>query len=47
MLLSHEIRLEMSNGKAQSEVMHDMSANFAQKRQSYNKASTVNNMARN
>lgn len=29
LLLSHEIRLEMSKGKAQFEVMHDMSANFA------------------
>ena len=29
MLLSHEIRLEMSKGKSQFEVMHDMSANFA------------------
>lgn len=31
MLLSHEIRLEMSKGKPQFEVMHDMCANFAQK----------------
>lgn len=47
MLLSHEIRLEMSKGKAQSKVMHDMSANFTQKRQSYKKASVRNNMASN
>ena len=31
MLLSHEIRLEVSKGKPQFEVMHDMCANFAQK----------------
>ncbi|KAK9230592.1 hypothetical protein WN944_023564 [Citrus x changshan-huyou] len=47
MLLSHEIRLEMSKGKAQFEVMHDMSANFAQKGQNYNKANAGNNMAGN
>ncbi|KAL9411154.1 hypothetical protein AB3S75_044861 [Citrus x aurantiifolia] len=31
MLLSHETRLEMSKGKLQNELMHDMTANFAQK----------------
>lgn len=31
MLLSHEVRLEMSKGKTQFEVIHDMSANLAKK----------------
>lgn len=35
LLLSHEIRLEISKGKTQFEVMHDLSANFAQKGQNY------------
>lgn len=47
MLLSHEIRLEMSKGKAQFEMMHDMGANFVQKGQNYNKANAGNNMAGN
>ncbi|KAH9744520.1 retrovirus-related pol polyprotein from transposon RE1 [Citrus sinensis] len=37
MLLSHETRLEMSKGKLQNELMHDMTANFAQKGQNHNK----------
>lgn len=37
MLLSYEIRIEMSKGKTQFDVMHDISANFALKRQHYNK----------
>lgn len=31
LLLSHEIKLKMSKGKTYLEVMHDVSANFAQK----------------
>lgn len=45
MLLSHEIRLEISKGKTQFDVTHDMSANLAQKGQHYNKPN--NNMLDN
>ena len=37
MLLGHEIRLQKSKRKTQFDVMHDMSANLAQKGQHYNK----------
>lgn len=41
-MLSHEIRLEMNKGKTQFDIMHDMSANFAQKAQNHNKPNNVN-----
>ena len=31
LILSHETKFEISKGKVQNELMHDMSANFAQK----------------
>lgn len=37
LMLSHESRIEMTKGKMQSEILHDMSANFAQKGKNYNK----------
>lgn len=37
LMLSHQSRIEMTKGKMQSEILHDMSANFAQKGQNYNK----------
>lgn len=42
MLLSHEVRLEMSKGKT-----HDMSANLAKKSQNYSKPNSGNNMPDN
>ncbi|KAH9685572.1 retrovirus-related pol polyprotein from transposon RE1 [Citrus sinensis] len=38
MMLSHETRLEMSKGKSHNEPLHDMTANFAQKGQGYNRS---------
>ena len=38
MILSHETRLEMSKGKSHNEPLHDMTANFAQKGQGYNRS---------
>lgn len=43
MLLSHEVRLEMSKGKTHSDVMHDMSANHVQKGQNYGRPNIGNN----
>ncbi|KAH9686754.1 Disease resistance protein [Citrus sinensis] len=37
LMLSHETRVEMSKGKVQNELVHDMLANFSQKGQNYNK----------
>ena len=37
LMLSHQSRIEMTKGKMQSEILHDMSANFAQKGKNYNK----------
>ncbi|KAH9800494.1 retrovirus-related pol polyprotein from transposon RE1 [Citrus sinensis] len=42
LMLSHETRVEMSKGNVQNELMHDMSANFAQKGQNYNKFNNAN-----
>ena len=42
LMLSHETRLKMNKGKAQSEVLHNMSVNFAKKRLNYNKSSSTN-----
>ncbi|KAH9762092.1 retrovirus-related pol polyprotein from transposon RE1 [Citrus sinensis] len=42
LMLSHETRVEMSKGKVQNELMHDMSANFSQKGQNYNKFNNAN-----
>ncbi|KAL9457898.1 hypothetical protein AB3S75_006858 [Citrus x aurantiifolia] len=42
LMLSHETRVEMSKGKVQNELLHDMSANFAQKGQNYNKFNNAN-----
>ncbi|KAK9200689.1 hypothetical protein WN944_015887 [Citrus x changshan-huyou] len=41
LMLSHETKVEMSKGKVQNELVHDMSANFAQKGQNYNKFSNA------
>lgn len=41
-MLSHETRLKMNKGKAQSEVLHNMSVNFAKKRLNYNKSYSTN-----
>ncbi|KAH9661600.1 retrovirus-related pol polyprotein from transposon RE1 [Citrus sinensis] len=38
MMLSHETRLEMNKGKYHNEPQHEMTANFAQKSQGYNKS---------
>ncbi|KAH9754624.1 retrovirus-related pol polyprotein from transposon RE1 [Citrus sinensis] len=42
LMLSHETRVEMSKGKVQNELLHDMSANFVQKGQNYNKLNNAN-----
>lgn len=42
MMLSHETRLEMNKGKSQTEIMHDMSAHFAQKGQNFNNSNYSN-----
>lgn len=47
MLLSHEVRLEMSKGKTQFKVIHDISANLAKKSQNYSKPNYGNNMPDN
>ncbi|KAH9689176.1 retrovirus-related pol polyprotein from transposon RE1 [Citrus sinensis] len=38
MMLSHETKLEMSKGKSHNESLHDMTVNFAQKSQGYNRS---------